>query len=826
MTYENNPQLELAFNFIHYTNQHIFLTGKAGTGKTTFLRNLKKVSPKRMVVVAPTGVAAINAGGVTIHSFFQLPFGPQIPQNVVKANQEHQGEAEHAAIINRFSRNKINLIRSLDLLVIDEISMVRADVLDAIDTTLRRFKNRYLPFGGVQLLMIGDLQQLAPVIKDEEWQILGKYYETGFFFSSHALRKSEFIGIELKHIYRQKEQEFIDLLNKVRENNLNQYDLQQLNHRYIPHFSPPEEEGYITLTTHNYQAANINDAFLRKLSGKTKSFTCQVKGEFPEYSYPADEVLEVKTGAQVMFLKNDISPEKRYFNGKIGKIQKITEEIIEVLCPGETEPIIVEPATWDNTRYNLNEDNGEIEEKVIGQFIQYPLRLAWAITIHKSQGLTFEKAVIDARQSFAHGQVYVALSRCKSLEGLVLSTPLLPKSLIRDDTVLGFTSEVEQNQPDENALFRYRKSYELQLLNELFNFKPFTLTISYLLKTEEESASSIIGNLFTELKNIQPLIREELVNVADKFKLQVEKLSSLNENAENNPALQERLQKAAGYFLSKLEEHVEKPLEKLTYESDNKAVLKKIGEMLTRLDKETVIKRGCLESVQKGFSIRHYLEARALAGIEKQEFRSKGQPVKTVVANEAFYRKIKQWRSDKAKETGADESQILRQNVMIEISGKLPATIAQLKAVKGMGGKKMKLFGPDLLALIMEYRKQQGMEIPTNAAKEIQMAGYTTKDVSLELFRQGLKPEEVAKRRRLALSTIESHLAHFVGTGKVDIFEVIDRKKYDVIITQLEKKHPEETINDIRQKLGDHYSYSEIRLVMAELAKNTSQLSS
>ena len=322
--YSNNPQLTLAFNFIHYTNQNIFLTGKAGTGKTTFLKNLKKISPKRMVVVAPTGVAAINAGGVTIHSFFQLPFGPQIPHIEGHHNfmnrQPGEGKQDH---INRFSKNKINLIKSLDLLVIDEISMVRADVLDSIDATLRRFKNRYQPFGGLQLLMIGDLQQLAPVVKDDEWSILKKYYDTCFFFSSRALQKAEFTGIELKHIYRQSEQAFINLLNKVRDNKMDATDFQLLNSRYIPGFLPEEEEGYITLTTHNYQAKNINEAHLQKLSTKLHRFQCRIEGEFPAISYPADEVLELKTGSQVMFLKNDTSVEKRYYNGKIGKVISI-----------------------------------------------------------------------------------------------------------------------------------------------------------------------------------------------------------------------------------------------------------------------------------------------------------------------------------------------------------------------------------------------------------------------------------------------------------------------------------------------------------------------
>jgi hypothetical protein len=819
MTYENNPQLQLAFDYIQYTNQHVFLTGKAGTGKTTFLRNLKKVSPKRMVVVAPTGVAAINAGGVTIHSFFQLPFGPQIPQGTANSFHDHMPGSGTAERINRFSGIKINIIRSLDLLVIDEISMVRADVLDAIDATLRRFKNRFQPFGGVQLLMIGDLQQLAPVIKDEDWRILGKYYETGFFFSSHALRKSEFVGIELKHIFRQKEQEFIGLLNKVRDNKLNAADLQLLNSRYIPRFSPPQEEGYITLTTHNYQAKNINDEHLLTLKGKLYRFTCKVEYEFPEIAYAADEVLEIKPGAQVMFIKNDPSSDKRFYNGKIGKVTKIQDDLVEVICPDETEPIEVEPATWEHTRYTLNEGTGEIEEEVIGTFTQYPLKLAWAITIHKSQGLTFEKAVIDARLSFAHGQVYVALSRCKSLEGLVLSTPLSAQSVINDETVIGFTSRVEQNQPDEKVLTRHRKAYEAELLSELFNFKSLIQNITYLLKYWDENASSLIGNLQNDLSILVRPLQVELVEVAGKFNQQIEKMTATEGSAENHILLQERLQKAAIYFLAKLKELVQTPFENLYFESDNKAVRKKVNDILQRLESEIRIKKACLLTVQEKFTIKKILEARALAAIEITGPKIPGARVEAKVENPEFYSRIKEWRKQKAREAGIDEIQILHQKVMVEISAKLPSSLAGLKAVKGMGGKKLKLFGQDVLALVLDYRKDKGMEIPVNARKEVELASLDTKEISLTLFKQGLKLLEIAKERGLAASTIQGHLAHFVTIGKLDIFDVVDRNKYVIIMKQLAAKRPEETFGEIKQKLGNDYSYAEIKLVMNEMSR-------
>ena len=820
MFFKDNQQLQLGFDFIHYTNRNLFLTGKAGTGKTTFLKNLKKISPKRMVVVAPTGVAAINAGGVTIHSFFQLPFGPQIPQHTINDGfPETRPGGESASRINRFSKNKINLIRSLDLLVIDEISMVRADMLDAIDSTLRRFIDRNKPFGGIQLLMIGDLQQLAPVVKEDEWNILRKYYDTCFFFSSQALKKSDFVSIELKHIYRQREQEFINLLNKVRENNMDAISLQLLNSRFIPGFSPPEEEGYITLTTHNYQAKRINEAHLTKLSNKLCRFQCTVEGDFPEYAYPADETLEIKKGAQVMFLKNDASVEKRYYNGKIGKVTSIDGEEVEVLCQGDEEAISVKPDIWENTRYSLNEATAEIEEETIGRFIQYPLKLAWAITIHKSQGLTFEKAIIDAKQSFAHGQVYVALSRCKSLDGLVLSTPLNTRSVISDGTVTGFINRIEQNQPDEEVLKKHRKVYELQLLNELFDFKPVYRSFQWLIKTWNENTSSLVGSLKSELEKLLNPVQLEMIDVAEKFRPQLEKLTDQSLCAEENPVLQERLKKAASYFRLKLKEHIESPLESAGFETDNKEVRKRITEILGKLETEIDIKRACMESVLEGFSIKKYLEARAKASIEKPAVKARKEAAAINVTHQEFYRQLMEWRSKKSTETGMNEARIMRRKTMIELAGRLPSTAAELKAVKGMGGKKMEMFGQDILALILQYRQGKGMDIPLNAREEVKIAGLDTKEVSLVFFNQGLNLTEIAKKRRMAVSTIEGHLAHFVARGNLDVFRLIDRTKYDAIAKCLKEQSETETTSDIKNRLGDAYSYGEIRLVMADMGR-------
>ena len=414
---DTNQDLQLAFDFVKYTNRNIFLTGKAGTGKTTFLKDLKQLSPKRMIVVAPTGVAAINAGGVTIHSFFQLPFHPYIPAFYLPDNNSTGQSDQNDPPGYKMSREKISIIKSLDLIIIDEISMVRADPLDAVDSALRRYKDRFKPFGGVQLLMIGDLQQLAPVVKDEDREIIGEYYDSFFFFGSKALCSTDYLTIELKHIYRQNDQIFIDLLNRIRDNKVDQDVLTELNKRYIPDFDADSGGGYITLTTHNYQAQEINDLKLDKLPGKPHKFKATIKDEFPEFSYPNASELILKTGAQVMFVKNDLSADKLFFNGKIGKVKSFEDDIIVVKCPEDDFNIRVEMAEWQNVKYSINEETKEIEETVIGTFTQFPLRLAWAITIHKSQGLTFDRAVIDACAAFAHGQVYVALSRCRTLDG-------------------------------------------------------------------------------------------------------------------------------------------------------------------------------------------------------------------------------------------------------------------------------------------------------------------------------------------------------------------------------------------------------------------------
>ena len=570
----SNDQLQLAFDFVQYTGKHIFLTGKAGTGKTTFLRQLKLNSPKRMVVVAPTGVAAINAGGVTIHSFFQMPFGPFLSDEIT-GNAGTGGDSRSSSeSFQKFNREKIAILKSLDLLVIDEISMVRADLLDGIDSVLRRYKNRSQPFGGVQLLMIGDLQQLAPVVKDDEWNLLKPYYDTVFFFSSKALKKTDYVSIELTHIFRQRDEAFIRLLNKIRDNSADQQTLDELNKRYQPGFTGKEGDGYITLTTHNYQSHDLNDSKLAKLPAKVRKFTAKIDGEFPENSYPNDFELNLKRGAQVMFVKNDISRDKLYYNGKIGQITGIDGDLIRVRCPGDEDDITVGSVEWQNTKYTIDEETKEIKESILGTFSQIPLKLAWAITIHKSQGLTFERAIIDAKAAFAHGQVYVALSRCKTLEGMILSTPISNQCIKSDSKVSVFSHEIEQNPPGKELLEMSKLAFQQNLLFELFDFQPLLRRVNYSIKLMNEHQESILPALKEVFVQMSSKLQQDLVDVSDKFKGQLNKLLTENHEVETNPPLQERVKKACNYFSEKLEPGVIDPLKTLELEIDNKTVRK------------------------------------------------------------------------------------------------------------------------------------------------------------------------------------------------------------------------------------------------------------
>jgi len=551
----------LALSFALETNQPIFLTGKAGSGKTTLLKEISSKTAKNFVIVAPTGVAAINAGGVTIHSLFHLPTSCLVPSNdFVDANIA----VNRSLLVShlRFNKEKKKVLEELELLIIDEVSMVRADILDGVDFALQFVRKNRAPFGGVQVMLIGDMHQLPPVTRDHEWQILKKYYTSPYFFDSLAWKKLDAVQIELKKIYRQQDEKFLSILNNIRDRQLESEDYEQLEKRYKPGFKP-SEEGYVILTTHNSKADAVNDMELKKLPGKMHSFAARIEGEFPENLYPCDPNLQLKEGAQVMFIKNDVESGS-YFNGKLAKVKSIAGDTVTVTFNDNNEDFVLFRETWENNKYSVEAGTDKIEKKELGTFMQYPLRLSWAITIHKSQGLTFDKVIIDAGQSFAAGQVYVALSRCRTLEGIVLHSRITQNALFNDDKIDSFSQSHHHTSALQDALEEARSRYAQQLLKRLFSFEKLQRKIY-------EWKEMILDKEIPEKENVLELnesIRrqtEELITTAAKFEGQLERLlEDFNNDPGKSNALKERCSKAIEYFteaifklITPLHEHIQ-----------------------------------------------------------------------------------------------------------------------------------------------------------------------------------------------------------------------------------------------------------------------------
>lgn len=845
---EENHELELAWQVIENTGTHLFLTGKAGTGKTTFLRRLKELTPKRMVVVAPTGIAAINAGGVTIHSFFQLNFAPYIPESTFNSAQQS---------FHKFGKEKINIIRSMDLLVIDEISMVRADQLDAVDAVLRRYRERSKPFGGVQLLMIGDLQQLAPVVKEEDWNLLTSYYDTAFFFGSHSLKETEYITIELKKVYRQSDTAFVGLLNKIREKEADESVLEELNKRYLPEFRPREEEGYIRLTTHNYQAQQYNDRQLLSLSGRAFSFQARVEGTFPESAYPADEMLTVKEGAQIMFIKNDSSGEHRYYNGMIGLVTAVGKDGIRVKGNGESQDFLLETEEWTNSKYSLNPQTKEITEEVEGTFRQYPIRLAWAITIHKSQGLTFERAIIDANASFAHGQVYVALSRCKSLQGLVLSSPLRRESIISDDTIDEFTRNAGELTPDKHKLALLRQHYFYELLCEQFDFHPLEQHFARVLRLLDEHLYRLYPKLLERYKETIDLYKAQIMKVADTFKLQYSTLLMEVEDYDANPKLNERIVAGAHYFRKHLEDLLNPLMVSTKVETDNKELKKKFSEALDTLKTTLHVKLGTLYYTEKeGFTVSAFLKHKAVLTLSvsggestSSSGRSERKPrtaekieVPTDILHPELYKQLIAWRNSEASKANLPVYTVIQQKAILGIVNLLPCDTASLVRIPYFGKRGAEKYGDALLEMVSRYVKEQGIERPPMPAitltlkketkepkkpkplketKPVKEPKLDTKEITYRLFRQGKNIEEIAKERELVSGTIAGHLEHYVRLGAVKIEQLVPKEKIMKITRYVQANGSDKGLTAIKAALGDEVSYADIRLVLATEKKES-----
>ena len=797
-----NPELELALDFIEKTDRNLFITGKAGTGKTTFLHQIKKKSLKRMVIVAPTGVAAINAKGVTIHSFFQMPFGPILPNQIANTSNAQR----------KFSKTKIDIIKSLDLVIIDEISMVRADLLDGIDQVMRRYKNRNKVFGGAQILMIGDLQQLAPVVRPNEWSLLQSHYNTVYFFSSKAYQEANVVSIELKHIYRQKNEDFIKILNEIRTDTLSDMSAKILNKNYNPSFSPTKEEGYITLTTHNNRANLINESELNKLKIKSSFFNAEVSGKFNENAYPNAERLELKVGAQVMFIKNDSSTDKRYYNGKIGIITAISKESVTVKCANEIDEIVTEKETWSNINYSINEETKAIKEEMIGAFSQIPLRLAWAITIHKSQGLTFEKAIIDAEASFAHGQTYVALSRCTSLEGLVLKTPITSSAIINDSTVSVFNEGVEENHPDESVLNESEKHFQLNLISEILDYQPLLYPITRLIDVFYNNRTSIKGDVIDHLQTIKDDGIVALMKISNGFKNQLNTLSEDNVLPQNSSQIQERFIKAITYFLNTTKNSIQKPLDTITFSTDNKAVKKDFSKQFDSLQEKLEEKLFALQKMTKGFKVQEYLQVRANAVLQKTEpikkkkVASKRDPILAL--------KLRELRDGIAKSLEIAHFQIFTQETLYALCDDLPRTEKELLKVVGMGKTRVSKYGEEILEAIEVYCKDNGINRLNEQKKEDKKP---TKQISFELFKAGLSIKEISKERSLTAGTIENHLANYISSGDIDVLELIPLKRYKNIRNQVETAGEVKGLTALKEKVDGSVTYMELKMVLMSM---------
>lgn len=759
---ESDPSV-FAAKFINQTDKSVFLTGKAGTGKTTFLQNIINITHKRAVIVAPTGIAAINAGGVTIHSQFQLPFGAFIPADTLPLSEQTTFSMNNRQTLKeqmRLQANRRKVLQRLELLIIDEVSMLRADLLDAIDATLRIVRNSYFtPFGGVQVLFIGDLMQLPPVVKNEEWEILKNYYKSPFFFHAHALADNPPLYIELDKIYRQSDERFIGILNNLRHNRIEAADMTILNEYYKPDYSPKPEDGYITLTTHNVKANQMNEVALTQLKGEAFTFPAAIDGEFPEQSYPLDKTLTLKIGAQVMFIKNDSSGEQRYFNGKIATVESITkaenEVEIHVVLADSNIRMKLEKHIWNNIKFVVSEKTKEIDEDVIGTFTQYPIKLAWAITVHKSQGLTFDKAVIDVGHAFAAGQIYVALSRLRSLDGLILSSKINFRGINNDTQVERYAA----TKPDKETVTRLLEAETLafvkQSILKTYNFAPLNFAWRQHLESYNKSEMNSVKQKKKVWADQQFELLTPLSNFADTFVQQLR--TNLDRSTIDWHWLNARLSAARDYFAKEFTERILQLLihrEKMNVLPKTKAYVDELSELETtmydqfqRFHKAAILVKAVVEGTE----------------ITKDLFVSAFNPQQRFALLQS------------AKNTVAFEKNHFKE-------AQEDTIIFQAKPPKQKSSSKT-----------------------------------DTYQLTLNLAKTGKTPIEIAKERSMTLDTVYSHLTKLVQRSLIDIEKIIDTERIEEIRQVLESFEEGTGTTAIKEVLGEDFSYGEIRLVRAAL---------
>ncbi len=825
---EINIQFEQVLSFVNRTNQLIFLTGKAGTGKTTLLKYIRQNTYKQMAVVAPTGVAAINAGGATIHSFFQFAFTPFLPP------VSESGEIDHSKLpVPKYNSQRLGIFRNLELLVIDEVSMVRADMLDQIDITLRQTRKKWhLPFGGVQVMLIGDMYQLPPVVQHEEWRILSEVYNSPFFFDSMVIKKNPPVYIELEKIYRQNEQTFIDLLNKVRNNILDFESLQLLNSHYKANISQNDYRENITLTTHNRKADEINASALKALPDKEFKFKCKVEGLFSEKNYPAEEELILKKGTRVMFLKNN--NEKNYYNGKIGIVSYIDKEKIKVKCEEDSYEIEVPKEAWTNVSFKVDRSTKHIDEEVLGTFNQYPLRLAWAITIHKSQGLTFDKLIIDAAEAFSSGQVYVALSRCRGLKGLTLSSKINPESLLNDKKIVGFAENKHNNEQVSNLFSEAQKNYVKTVLLNLFDLTEIKQTRGDIAGFLQMHKSKINADGFEWANDLFVKI-DAIADVASKFQNQLAGLMDRAQNLEQDPELQSRINKAAIYFEAECENCLAL-LKDCVMRTESREAAGDLNESLQTLFENFYQKKSLIGTCKKAFVFSDFVKNKLSLKYPDTKINILASAKNTKVTGDAkypqLYRELALLRDEICNEEHKPIYMVANAKTLVELTNFLPATEEHLLKISGFGEAKVSSYGDRFLKVIKDYMLEHNLETGMDAVvtkkgkkskKEKTATGESpskaskpnTKEETYKLYKKGMKLEEIAKERGFALTTVEGHLTPYIESGELNVDYLVSREKQNVILNALKEFKKESGISVIKNILPENISYSEIRYMVA-----------